>query len=68
MPPVASLRPMPIPRSPLTMTADLLRFVGAGGFASVEGARVLGGVSRGGGIIDVFEIFGPDCVIVGDAA
>lgn len=35
-----------MPRSPDTVTAALLRFVGAGAFANVEGARVLGGMSR----------------------
>ena len=33
--------PTPTPLSPLTITADLLRFVGAGGFASVDGAKLL---------------------------
>ena len=41
IPPVASLRPTPIPRSPLTITADFDKFVGAGGLARVDGARLL---------------------------
>src|SRR5271155_3118986 len=35
-----------MPRSPVTTTALLLRLVGAGGLARVDGARLLGGMSR----------------------
>jgi hypothetical protein len=34
-----------MPRSPLSSTAILLKLVGAGGLHSVEGARVLLGIS-----------------------
>lgn len=46
IPPEASVRPTPTPRSPLTITAAALRFVGAGGLAKVFGANVLVGKSR----------------------
>lgn len=41
MPPVLSARPKPMPFSPHAKTAALLRLVGAGGLANVEGARVV---------------------------
>lgn len=46
IPPEASVRPIPIPFSPLMITAVELRFVGAGGLAKVLGANVLTGKSR----------------------
>ena len=46
IPPVESVRPIPMPRSPVRMMAVELRLVGAGGFASVLGANVLIGSSR----------------------
>ena len=57
---------MPIPRSPLTMTADLLKFVGAGGFARVVGANVLVWDSNIDGMATWgLGTFGPTCVIAG---
>jgi hypothetical protein len=34
------------PRSPVTITADLLKFVGDGTAAKVDGAKLLAGMSR----------------------
>ena len=45
LPPVASVRPIPIPLSPVSMMAVELKLVGAGGFARVLGANVLVGSS-----------------------
>lgn len=53
MPPVASVRPIPIPLSPARIMAIELRFVGAGGTASVFGARLIVGNSRTFGPADV---------------
>lgn len=46
IPPVASVRPIPIPLSPASTMAIELRFVGAGGAATVFGANVVVGSSR----------------------
>ncbi len=45
MPPVSSVRPIPMPFSQLIMMAVELRLVGAGGLAKVLGASVLNGRS-----------------------